>query len=1674
MMRCIFRVCLPFALLLHWLCLNGAEGEADYTGYKYIKNYSREVYTAPPQNWAILRDLHGVVNVANQGGLLRYDGVAWKAVNIPNVITRGLAMDNDGIVYLGGSKELGFLKKGPRGGISYVSLVGHLDKGAANFSYIVRAHATGEGVYFRAKKFLFRWRPAAGKMNTWRPLTRDGSFKGSFTCRGVFYVRHQGLGLMRMVKDSLQPVPGGEIFASLGIFVMVPYDGKRLLVGTRDGGFFLFDGRAMIPFPTGADGYVKEKKLSYGIALASFPGRFALATLRGGVVIMDKRGRVLELYTKASGLQDDNVKSIYEDTGGALWLALDSGISRIEYGSPFSVLDTRSGLAGIVLSAARAGPGLPLYAGTSRGLYVLKDRRFHPVIGISDNCSALLARGGAIWAATGSGVFRVEENQKNPGPGGHCKYTCVLPERANFLLLSSHAPGVIHVGAGRGLRSIYTGPGTWTVKNELKEIREDIQSVAEDPDGGLWLGTMARGVLHVKKGRRAPGGPATFVVNRYGSLHGLPAAEIHVFNVADHVTAATVKGLFRFNAENRLFVPDFTLGRKFAGPSQGISSPENPSTEPPQHVFRISRDTRKQVWFVSNFRIFRALPGAGGQYSVHSKTFLRLPERQVNSFYHDPDGKTTWLAREDGLIRYDSTVKKDVRREFRTLIREVLLLNNMSALYPGFRGPAPSRLEEGSEGAGTAGATSPAVPVLDYEDRNIRFLFAAPFFEEETANRFQFFLEGYDRRWSQWTGETQKDYTNLGAGTYTFRVRGRNIYETVGREDTFRFEILPPWYQTWWAYALYGLLLVSAVALLVRWRSARHVRERIRLEGIIKERTAEIETKNLQLKELDQAKSRFFANISHEFRTPLTLIMGPLEQILTRSPGKELKADAGLMLRNARRLLHLVNQLLELARLDSGKQELEAARQDIVPVIRNIVACFDSLARENRVDLRFYSQWQDAFVFFDLEKFEKILSNLLSNAFNYTSSGGKITVSLHLPPGAGARSGWAEISVTDTGTGIPPERLPYVFDRFYQAGHEHKRKGSGIGLALTKELVELHHGEISVRSECKEGPARGTEFTVRLPLGEAHLREGERVDRVDSALTPMYRPEPETVSLERPPPETPDNKGDDARPLVLVVDDNADIRAYVRGGLEPRFRVAEAVDGNDGVSRARDIIPDLIISDVMMPGIDGFQLCRTLKQDVLTSHIPIILLTARTSESGVLEGLESGADDYVFKPFSPVLLAARTGNLVALRRQLRQERANRLRRQPQEIPASSIDEDFYKRLQQAVDDGMADPDFNVDALCRAMDMSQATLYRKVKALTGKSTARFIRSFRLKRAAQLLGAGAGNVSEVAEKTGIPDTSYFTKCFKQQFSCLPSDFLPAAGTAAMEHMDDMAHFENLENLEKGEVNGIEVPPHPAGDNQKPLVLVVEDNDDARSYIRDSLQADYRVLEAERGDDGISRSLEEVPDLIVSDVMMPGTDGYQLCRALKQDVRTCHIPIILLTANASEEGIMEGLEAGADDYITKPFNAHILSVRIQNLIRLRRNLQDQRDREMKLVPSKVSESQLDREFMEEVDRTIEKHLADEEFHVDELAKKLYMSSATLYRKLRALSGESPSEYLRSYRLNRAARMLRSGAGSVTEVAFETGFKSRSNFARCFKEMFHQSPSVYMVAQPGGIESK
>jgi signal transduction histidine kinase/DNA-binding response OmpR family regulator len=521
-----------------------------------------------------------------------------------------------------------------------------------------------------------------------------------------------------------------------------------------------------------------------------------------------------------------------------------------------------------------------------------------------------------------------------------------------------------------------------------------------------------------------------------------------------------------------------------------------------------------------------------------------------------------------------------------------------------------------------------------------------------------------------------------------------------------------------------------------------------------------------QQSSLDHLKSRFFANISHEFRTPLTLIIGPIEDLLQDKNAQKFKEPLQYIHRNSKRLLQLINQLLDLSRLDVGNYEVNTSREDIIPFVKQIVHSFSSMAHrknillETEVDPRLKNDLKNELYtfYFDEDIFEKILYNLLSNAFKFTPDSGNIIVSICM-----AENNLLELKVEDTGSGIPADKLPFIFDRFYQADNSYKRQyeGTGIGLALVKELVELHLGTITVKSIANNQ----TTFSCYFPFNKKIISK--------NALQKSHANQNAISFEETENSEPEENTTDISKPTVLVVEDQQDVRKYICDKLSELYTVKEAKNGKEGLESAKQHIPDLVISDVMMPQMDGFELCKLLKTDDFTSHIPVILLTARAEDIDKLTGLETGADAYLIKPFNSKELLLRVHNLVELRNKLRKKFSGKLIVKPSEITVTSQDSRFMQRLLETVEKHINDEKFSVEALGREFGMSPSQINRKLKAIINQSTAAFIRSVRMERAMELLKNDQATIAEVAYETGFTEPAYFSRVFKNHFGYPPSE-------------------------------------------------------------------------------------------------------------------------------------------------------------------------------------------------------------------------------------------------------------------------------------------------------------
>lgn len=662
-----------------------------------------------------------------------------------------------------------------------------------------------------------------------------------------------------------------------------------------------------------------------------------------------------------------------------------------------------------------------------------------------------------------------------------------------------------------------------------------------------------------------------------------------------------------------------------------------------------------------------------------------------------------------------------------------------------------------------------------YNQNMLSFKFAALNYANSEKNQYRYKLEGFDKNWNDIGNNRVATYTNLDPGEYVLKVTGTNSDNKFAAEGVeLEIEVLPPFWKTF-AFRMLVVLVMLGIGYLVYLIMAN--RQKLANQLHFERHAAR------QVKELDMLKHQFFMNISHEIRTPLSLILGPLDNMLQNDLSHiDVKSNLKIIRKNTENLRKLVNQLLDYRKLETGNVWLELKKGNFSAFVDEIIKSFKSLAKDKNIQLEFNTTQKDIFTWFDGDKVEKMVNNLLSNAIKYTDNGGRIYISLSmifiddimdtsgyvpsLDPEAVEQKQYIQLAVRDTGIGIPSGQLSHIFNRFKQIVSSDRSKGGvGIGLSLTKELVKIHEGFIKATSV--EG--KGSKFTLLLPFNEKgpdeehDARPGELSDENSSAHT-----------IDHMLDEVKAEKIGHYKPIILVVDDNPDIREFIRLNFEPEYFVVDANNGREGWEKALETIPDLIIADYMMPLMDGIELCRKIKRDERTSHIPVMMLTVLSASEKQREGIDAGAEDYITKPFDISLLRSKVGNILSIRKALREKYSKEVVLMPKEVVLSSPDEKFLRKVIQIIEKNISNTDLDIDFLAKHVGVSRTQLYRKIKALTDMAAKEFVKDMRLKRASQLLTQGKLNISEIAYEVGFSDMSYFRKCFKEAFGVSPTDY------------------------------------------------------------------------------------------------------------------------------------------------------------------------------------------------------------------------------------------------------------------------------------------------------------
>jgi ligand-binding sensor domain-containing protein/signal transduction histidine kinase/DNA-binding response OmpR family regulator len=1124
-----------------------------------------------------------------------------------------------------------------------------------------------------------------------------------------------------------------------------------------------------------------------------------------GLNLYDDKTETFKAYQKdlqnPSGLRDNVIRALCNAGDGKLWVATELALELFDpIRNTFthfqqSTKDVRSLSSSSISSLLVDDQGI-LWVGTyAKGINKYDKNQFKfnlyknfgtDALNINANIVTSFSEvpNGDIWIGTdGTGLYRWAPHSNkfeafNPAAKENyfasLSVLCMkLSRQKDVLWVGTYDEGMARINLSTKVKTYYrAGNGADKLNNQ------SVYALLEDKKGNIWIGTNGGGVNVLN--------PAT---NQITHL---------VLKVGKHKNSANHIRAFYEDAKGNIWIGTIAHGVIVYNPATGLYKAYNKAANNlgSDAVFSIAGDSKGNIWVGT-------MGGGLCLFNPAHDNFTRFTESQglanniVNSIIEDKFG-CLWLSTDKGISCFNPA-----KKTFKNYTSASGLQSNEFSIGAGYKLSNGEMIFGGLEGFNVFMPGSlkdnpniPPVVITDFQlfnkpvpitpdkpplsqnintNREITLAYDQSVFTIEYAalgytvperNMYAYTLEGFDTGWNYVGTERKTTYTNLDPGTYTFRVKASNndgLWNEKG--TTLKIVILPPFWKTTWAYLFYIAAVATGLYLLYREIESREkLKSEVHYQKLLTEKT----------KELNRLKLNFFTNLSHELRTPLSLIVDPLRKIKNEDiTVSQAKKYSGLVFNNASMLMNLVNQLLDFRKVETGGFSLDAAKTDVVALVKKVFNAFTDRARERNINFYLDLKVDQLEAWIDTDKLEKILYNLIPNAFKYTPDFGVIMILVKrgiITAQDGEQKQAVEIHIKDSGVGIPDELKNKIFDIFYQikGSSRFENESSGIGLALTRELILLHNGEIVVA----DAENQGTDFIVRIPIGEENFSKEDLQPAVPPGTAKAENIESDEPNAART--KQPEEKMTNT-PIVLIVEDNNDLREYVADELQGAYHIEQAADGVEGYRKAVELIPDIIISDIMMPGGDGLELCHKLKGDEKTSHIPIILLTAKQTDENKIEGYNTGADDYISKPFNVALLSARIHNILESRRKLREVFSGHTGNPIEASAITDIDKEFLRKVVKIIEDNLSYLNFDIDKLATALKMSRRQLYRKLSALTNQTAHDFITNTRLDHAAALLRTGEFTISEIGYKVGFSEPSNFSRSFTKKFGKSPKKYL-----------------------------------------------------------------------------------------------------------------------------------------------------------------------------------------------------------------------------------------------------------------------------------------------------------
>ncbi len=1264
-------------------------------GQPIIDHYPAHVYGAYENNWSMIMGDNGWLYTGNGHGVLEYDGREWRLIKTPNLgVVRSLKKDKNGVIYVGALNSFGYLEKDQFGQLQYQELSDSSDVPDKNFDEVSNVFVFEDAVYYVANKWLFRLNILSN--NPDKRVTAWPYLENS-QLKDVFQYDSK---LYFSAKDFNLEIDENDQLIKTDFFTDQEKQRIHVIETLQaDNEELVFSGN---------DVYVRKNNFEHWNTPAGHylkdswiydvmpynSDYFVVATVKKGVVFVAYDGQDVFSISKEQGLPNEIAVGITVDKQDGLWVgSLGRGLSRIQ-----SPLTLRVDKTNVGLKKIRAVINYKdhLVGLSFSGLAILKGGKFnHQEFERNQLQTIIDSQVNGLLVAGYFGIALVDIDF-NQSPN---KISSTIIEGdlvVEELIRSPWHDNEIFVRLNNGLARLQHKGGQWSY-DLIEEFDDDVVSVAFNHDQ-LWISLSTGELLKVAKFAELKeyAYESVFISNHTGFY------KTRLFSTQTGLIATYKNKIYQFGPSNNQFSQLAEID---------VDSEIQFFEQEPSGRYWLSTKT-ELLYFDDEFK------------HLNSTLAHYLEPDLTSGFYYDAQSDQRIFVQNSGIVIVSGDINPAT-----------------------FFAPQIKSIQSGNE-----------LLALDVNNvisqHNIQFNISYPDFSKTQKALFKACLSVDNC--TSWSNNTQVNFSNISGGTHDLTVLAGDPKEQLS-QSVFKFKVADYWYQTWW----FKLLAVMAFALLVYLISkisTYQIKKRNRqLQEMVNKRTAKIKQQSDELHQLDQARIRFFANVSHEFRTPLTLAIAPLESLLHDNPQleKHLSHPIQTSIINSKKMLSLVGQILDINRLESGRFPLRVASYDVADLMNQMALRFRVWAQKNNQLVIVENTQEPQMLYCDLDQIDKCLSNLISNAIKYSGQNSTITLSLL------KEDQQIGLKVSDTGQGISEQSQDKVFDRFYQdqLSETISDAGTGIGLSLVKELTELHHGTVELINRVGEG----CEFILWFKRGKDHFDATLLHEPINhDAIDPI-----EALELPQRLVENGFNIKEDVT-TVLVVDDNIELCEFIASRLSTYYRVIQKHNGEDGLIAAKMELPDLIISDVMMPKMNGLEMSQRLKSDEITNTIPVILLTAKSSKREVVEGLQTGADDYLSKPFDTSELIMRVAGLINNRKLIRKSIQHEMSQQLSQTGG----DDFTAKLTQTITSQLSNPQLNVDSLAENMNVSASTLFRKCEKELNKSPAKIIREIRMNHAMSLLQSSQLTVSEIAYGTGFESLSYFSRTFKQHYEKSPS--------------------------------------------------------------------------------------------------------------------------------------------------------------------------------------------------------------------------------------------------------------------------------------------------------------